>query len=190
MRSVQYIKEKQKEHLIPHAVHGCPWSKVAELFDFQNKYYLILVDHYSNFIEVEQLKLTTSYEIISHCMSQFARHGIPDIFISDNGPQFSSSLFQQFSKEYGFQHHTNSPYHPQSNGMAKEAVQTIKNILQKVAEDKKYFLSGTVRLEKYLYHQRHRVSSSKLMGRRTRTLLPTTHQLLIPKNIEPKIVET
>ena len=64
---------------------------------------------------------------------------LPDILISDNGPQFSSTLFQQFSKDYGFQHHTSSPYHPQSNRIAKKAVQTINNILRKVTEDKKVF---------------------------------------------------
>jgi len=75
-----------------------------------------------------------------------------DIFISDNEPQFSSSLFQQFSMEYGFQYHTSSSYHPQSNGMTKNEVQTIKNILRKITEDKKdFFLSGSVRLEKVPY---------------------------------------
>ena len=141
VRSVQSIKEITGRNLSsPHAVPSCPWSKVgADLFEFQGKYFLILVDYYSKFIEVAQLKHTTGLEIINHCKSQFARHGIPDIFFSDNGPQFSSSMFDQFSIEYGLQHHTSSPYHPQSNGMAEKAVQTIKNILRKVTEDKKDF---------------------------------------------------
>ena len=143
-----------------------------------------------NFIEVEQLKHTTSHEIINH--SQIARHGIPDIIISDNGPQFSSSWFQQFSKEYVFQHHTSSPYHPQSNGMAEKikspkAVQTIKNILQKVTEDKKDFYLALLDLTNTPITKDTGSPVQRLMGIRTRTLLPTTHQLLIPKNIEQKI---
>ena len=159
------------------------------MFEIQNKYYLILVDYYSNFIEVEQLKHTTSYKIINHCKSQFARHGIPDIYISDNGPQFSSSLFQQFSNEYGFQHHTSSPYHPQSNGMAEKAVQTIKNILRKVTEDKKDFYLALLDFRNTPITKDSGSPVQRVMGRGSRTLLPTTHQLLILKNTEPKIVE-
>ena len=77
----KYQGNNRKEPLIPHTVPSRPWSKVgADLFEFQGKYFLILVDYYSKFIEVSQLKHTTSLEIINHCKSQFARHGIPDIF--------------------------------------------------------------------------------------------------------------
>ena len=47
---------------------------------------------------------------------------IPDVLISDIGPQLSSHEFQQFVKQYQIDHHTSSPYHPQSNGMAEKAV--------------------------------------------------------------------
>ena len=43
----------------------------------------------------------TADEVILHTKSVFARHGIPEEVISDNGPQFSSKLFQLFSHEYG-----------------------------------------------------------------------------------------
>ena len=186
----KYQGNNRKEPLIPHAVPSRPWSKVgADLFEFQGKYFLILVDYYSKFIEVAQLKHITSLEIINHCKSQFARHGIPDIFFSDNGPQFSSSMFDQFSIEYGFQHHTSSPYHPQSNGMAEKAVQTIKNILRKVTEDKKDFYLALLDLRNTPICDDTGSPTQRLMGRKTKTLLPTTQQLLIPKQIKPQAVK-
>ena len=45
-----------------------------------------------------------------------ARHRIPDMIVLDNGPQYSSQEFQEFAEDYGFQHVTRSPYHPQGNG--------------------------------------------------------------------------
>ena len=60
-----------------------------------------------------------------------------DVFISDNGPQFSSEKFRVFAQTYQFHHKTSSPYHPQSNGKAERTVQTVKNLLKKAQEDQK-----------------------------------------------------
>ena len=67
----------------------------------------------------------TADEVILHAKSVFARHGIPEEVVSDNGPQFSSQLYHLFSHEYGFHHITSSPLYPQSNGEAERARQGI-----------------------------------------------------------------
>jgi len=41
--------------------------------------------------EIAKLTETSAEEIICHFKSIFARHGIPDELITDNGPQFSAS---------------------------------------------------------------------------------------------------
>ena len=69
--------------------------------------------------------------VISHLKSIFARHGIPEVVVSDNGPQYSSAVFEEFSKEYEFDHVTSSPKYPQANGEAERAVKTIKQLLEK-----------------------------------------------------------
>ncbi len=63
--------------------------------------------------------------------SVFARHGIPETSVSDNGPCYNSSEFSGFYKELGFSHETSSPEHPSSIGVAEKAVQTVKNIIKK-----------------------------------------------------------
>ena len=62
--------------------------------------------------------------VINHMQSIFARFGVPEIVVSDNGPQYSSEAFSNFATEYGFQHLTSSPLYPQSNGEAERAVRT------------------------------------------------------------------
>ena len=125
--------------------------------------------------------------MIEFCKSQFARHGIPDIVISDNGPQFSSEKFRQFASCYKFEHRTSSPYYPQSNGKAEKAVQTVKNLLRKAQVDGQDYHLALLDLRKTPTD--HGSPAQRLMGRRTKTLLPTTKKLLLPKTINPSAVK-
>ena len=54
---------------------------------------------------------------------------------SDNGPQYSSKLFESFAKNLEFLHETNSPKYPQGNSLAARSIQTAKNILEKAKKD-------------------------------------------------------
>ena len=47
--------------------------------------------------------------------SQFARHRVPKLVMSDNGPQFSRGEFREFAQRWDFDHVTSSPRYPQSN---------------------------------------------------------------------------
>jgi transposase InsO family protein len=90
-----------------------------------------VVDYYSRYIEIARLHTTSSSAVINHLKSIFARHGIPQTFISDNGPQYCGNAFREFAKSYGFEHITSSPRYPQSNALAERAVGTVKRMLTK-----------------------------------------------------------
>ena len=61
----------------------------------------------------------------------FSRHGLPEIIVSDNGPQFTATEFQQFCTVVGFNlHHTSAPYKPSTNGVAERVVQILKSPFQ------------------------------------------------------------
>uniref|UniRef100_A0A1X7U3E4 Integrase catalytic domain-containing protein n=1 Tax=Amphimedon queenslandica TaxID=400682 RepID=A0A1X7U3E4_AMPQE len=85
------------------------------------KSYLVIVDYFSRYIEVQPLSSTTSASLISSRKSIFSRHGIPDTLMSDNSPQFVSKEMSQFAKAYGFIQVTSSPHYPQSNGLVERA---------------------------------------------------------------------
>ena len=92
------------------------------------------MDYYSGYVEVDQLTNMSANQVIERCKSHYS---ISDNVITDNGPQFSGYTFQCFAQQYQFNHHTSSPYHPQSNGMAEKAVQTVKKLMMKAAHDGK-----------------------------------------------------
>ena len=60
-------------------------------------------------------------------MPVFARYGIPNVIVSDNGPQYLSQEFGEFAKKFNFKHITSSPYHPQGIGEAERAVKQLRN---------------------------------------------------------------
>ena len=125
-------QKPRAEPMIPSLLPDRPWHKVGmDLFYWDRATYLLIIDYYSRFIEVSRLSNESPNEVIRHTKSIFARHGIPVEVISDNGPQFTSEDFRQFSKQYCFSHKTSSPYHPQGNGEAERAVQTVKLLLRK-----------------------------------------------------------
>ena len=166
------------EPLIPTEMPLYPWQKVAtDLFEYQQTQYLLIVDYFSRYFEVLKLKSTTSLEIIHQMKRIFARHGIPETVISDNGPQYSSQEFSNFAISYGFSHITSSPGHPSGNGEAERAVRTVKQLLKGAKDPYLALLS---------YHSspiKNGYSPAELlMGRKLRTTLPWFVQICFPKH--------
>ena len=92
-----FKRKNQKEPMIGHEIPIRPWQKIGtDLFEIGNDNFIVLVDYFSNFIEVKKLSTTKSAAIITYCKEQFARYGIPDEIVSDNGPQYTSFEFCQF----------------------------------------------------------------------------------------------
>jgi hypothetical protein len=157
------------EPLKPSTLPGSPWSRLgADIFEFKKKHYLLVVDYYSRYIEVRRLKSLSSLTTIEKLKSIFVTHGNPDIMISDNGPQFASREFYEFTETYGFQHVTSSPRYPQSNGEAERAVGTVKRMWEKSSDP-----HMSLMIYKATPLENGFTPSELLMGRLIRTNLPT-----------------
>ena len=109
----QFQRVQPTEPIIIQDLRDRMWSKFGtDPFEYNGVHYLLCIDNYSKWIEVAKLDNLTSGNVICHPKSQFARYGIPDKLISDNGPQYASSAFPDFSKSYRFVHTTSSPHFP------------------------------------------------------------------------------
>ena len=82
-----------------------------------------MVDAHSKWPEViGSMKTTTAEATTNAIRSIFARYGLPNQIVSDNGPAFQSSEYQEFLQQNGIQQI--------SNGLAERFVQTFKYALE------------------------------------------------------------
>ncbi|XP_062601076.1 uncharacterized protein K02A2.6-like [Saccostrea cucullata] len=174
--------KQQKETLIPHDVPDRPWMKVGtDLCSFAGNDYLVTVDYFSNFWEIDFLENTKPATVIRKLRNHFARYGIPDIVISDNGPHFSSKEFATFALEYEFQHITSSPNYPQSNGKVEQAVKSAKRIMKRARNSQQDVYLSILDFRNTPTEGMQSSPAQRLMCRRTKSRLPTTPALLEPK---------
>ena len=112
-----------------------PWQKVgSDFFYFRGQTYLLVVDYFSRFIEIAKLTSTTALSVMNYLSSLFARHGVPEEFVSDGSPPYSSNELAKFFQRLGVYHNFSSPKYSQGNGGAERAVQTVKSLLKKALE--------------------------------------------------------
>ncbi|XP_032230541.2 uncharacterized protein K02A2.6-like [Nematostella vectensis] len=189
-----FRNQQQRETLHPHDLPSLPWQVVGtDLFEFAGHSYLIVVDFYSKYFEVELLRQSTAMCVVNTLKQIFARFGIPAKVISDNGPQYSNTRnifsttheFKQFAEAWGFQHVTSSPEYPQSNGAAERAVQTAKRIFKKAAAENKDPFEGLLKYRNTPFDDIGVSPAQLLMSRRTRSTLPTHRRLLVPHPVDP-----
>ena len=111
---------------------GAPWQRVHVDFagPFEGQMYMVVVDGHSKWPEVHLMASTTASKTIEVLSGLFSRYGLPEVVVSDNGPQFTSSEFETFMKANGVKHIRSAPFHPSTNGPAERFVQTFKHSLR------------------------------------------------------------
>ena len=89
-----------QEPLLKSELPDRPFQKVGiDICEFKKNQYLVLKDYYSRYLEIMYLPRTSSHTVICKLKCCFARYGIPECLVSDIARQFTSSEFEQFSRE-------------------------------------------------------------------------------------------
>ncbi|BHF75306.1 hypothetical protein SprV_0501840200 [Sparganum proliferum] len=187
-RCQQAAKMPPRQPPVPWEPPERPWSRVH--IDFAGPLngvsYLILVDAYSKWPEIAPLNPATASATIAFLRRIFSQHGLPEVLVSDNGTQFTSSIFEDFCRQHNIQHLRSPPYHPQSNGQAERFVDTFKRALLKARGE------GTTDkiVQAFLFSYRTTPNPASpggvspaeaLMGRKLRT----TFHALVPTGAQP-----
>ena len=113
----------------------------------------------------------TSDTVILALKTIFSEAGVPTI-LSDNGRQYCSEEFKEFSLQWSFVHKTASPYYPKGNAHAERAIGVIKEVYTKCGDD---FLLGLL-----VHRATPLLSSNKspaelFLGRKIATNIPLYH---------------
>ncbi|BHF72892.1 hypothetical protein SprV_0401596300 [Sparganum proliferum] len=187
-RCQQAAKMPPRQPPVPREPPERPWSRVH--IDFAGPLngvsYIILVDAYSKWPEIAPLNPATASATIAFLRRIFSRHGLPEVLVSDNDTQFTSSIFEDFCRQHNNQHLRSPPYHPQSNGQAECFVDTFKRALLKARGE------GTTDeiVQAFLFSYRTTPNPASpggvspaeaLMGRKLRT----TFHALVPTGAQP-----
>jgi transposase InsO family protein len=179
-----------KSQVHPWVFPSRPWSRVH--IDFKGpvggKTYLVLVDAYSKFPEVVKMTSTTTTATLAVLRDIFSRQGLPEVLVSDNGPQFVSKEFQDFCSKNGIVHHTSAVHKPASNGQAERVVQILSSALKQAQLTHSNVDSVIARYLLIYRNTPHSTTgetpSMLLMGRRLRTrldlMLPSVTKVLEP----------
>ena len=128
-----YQPHQPKEPLMITTNATYPFQIVyQDFFSLNGRQYLVTVDVYSDFFEVDDFgNNTTADRLVQATQKHFARYGTPVELHSDNGSQFTSEIFTDFLTSWGVSHVTSSPYFPQGNGKAEAAVKVAKRLMKK-----------------------------------------------------------
>lgn len=182
-----FQRAQQKEPLISTEIPDLPWQHIAcDIFEHNGNEYLVTVDHYSDFFELDRLQTRESKEIIVCLKRHMARHGIPEQLTTDCGTQFTSSQFRRFSDTYGFEHVTSSPHYPKSNGKAESAVKAAKMCMKKAEHNHQDPFLALLELRNIPTEIVNSSPAQRLFSRRTRTQVPTSKKLLKPAVVSTK----
>ncbi|XP_047037979.1 uncharacterized protein K02A2.6-like [Helicoverpa zea] len=122
---------------VPYVWPSEPWTRLhVDFLQYQGKYYFLILDSHSKWIEVFLMGTGTSAKLVTNKLREcFSRFGLPKCLVSDGGPPFRSEEFELFLTRNGIKHILIAPYHPSSNGAAENAVKTVKKVIKKAASE-------------------------------------------------------
>ena len=100
-----------------------------------NQYLLVIEDYFSKWIEAFPLQRTIAPSVAQCVLNGWiARFGCPFTILSDQGPEFSSKLFQSLNKMLQVKKLRTTTYHPRTDGMVERTNRTMIDIMSKYAE--------------------------------------------------------
>jgi hypothetical protein len=95
-----------------------------------NKYVLVMIEHFSKWIELVPIPDKTSHHTAAALRGVLCRYGAPAEVLTDQGEEFQDEFAELLTKLL-IDHRLSSRDHPQSDGLAERMVQTVNEALRK-----------------------------------------------------------
>ena len=101
---------------------------VGPLPESQGRSYLLtIMDRFSRWLEAIPMTTVTAADCATALLRHWvSRYGVPQDITTDQGPQFTSSLWSELMKLLGIKALRTTSYHPQTNGRLRESTVSLK----------------------------------------------------------------
>lgn len=100
-----------------------------------NCYIITAIDAFSRYAYAKAVPETKTENVIQFINEEIiGKHGLPQKIISDNGVQFTSNAFAEFTSRLDIKHSRTADYHPSANGMDERFNGTLVKILKNFIE--------------------------------------------------------
>ena len=100
-----------------------------------NKYLLVLCDYATRYPEAVPLKSIDAESVAEELIKVFARMGVPQEILTDQGSNFTSQLLVELYRLLQVRPIRTSPYHPETNGLVERFNQMLKSMLRKAVTE-------------------------------------------------------
>ena len=100
-----------------------------------NRFILVLCDYATRYPEAIPLRCIDAVHVAEELIKVFARLGIPEEILTDQGSNFTSQLLAELYHLLHVHPIRTSPYHPQTDGLVERFNQTLKNMLRRAATE-------------------------------------------------------
>ena len=102
-----------------------------------NRFILVVSDYATRYPEAVPLRTISASKIAEVLIDIFARQGIPEEILTDQGTNFTSALLGELYRLIGIKALRTSPYHPQTDGLVERFNRTLKAMLREVLKGDK-----------------------------------------------------
>ena len=135
LRKLKKLESPLSENLTPQF----PWQMVSmdifgplPLSPKGNKYILLITDLFSNYPEGVSIPDKSAETVADVLITKFiCRFGVPQLWLSDNGGEFSNHVKDLLSRSLAIKQVFTSSYHPRSNGQCERINSSLKSFLAK-----------------------------------------------------------
>jgi len=112
------------------------------------RYVCVITDAFTKIVRLTVLATKTAQEVTKAILNDWVFiFGVPKEIITDQGLEFNNRLAFEIWEGLGINHHTTTPYHPQTNAQAEVFNRTMKAYLKKMLIAAK---ESTVHWSKYI----------------------------------------
>ena len=120
----------------PFALVSLDHEKLSRKTEQNNTFILTFICHFSNYVIFAPVPDETAYTTALFFVKEvIARHGRPEILLSDKGSGFMSVFFQTISKLLGVRHRTSAVHSSKTNGLAENAIKRLNQLIMVYSND-------------------------------------------------------